>query len=71
MQWKNMSSRYGAITKLFHWTFFLLFIYQYVVAMNMVNMENDETALGIFTQNTLYNWHKTIGILLLLLAFAR
>jgi cytochrome b561 len=71
MQWKNTSSHYGAITKLFHWTFFLLFIYQYAVAMNMVNMENNETALGIFTQNTLYNWHKTIGILLLIFAFAR
>ena len=71
MQWKNTLSRYGAVTKLFHWTFFLLFIYQYVVAMNMVRMENSDTALGVFTQNTLYNWHKSIGLLLLILAFAR
>ncbi len=71
MQWKNTSSRYGAVTKLFHWAVFLLFIYQYVVAMNMVRMENGDTALGFYGQNTLYNWHKTIGILLLILAFAR
>ncbi len=50
MQWKNTSSRYGAVTKLFHWTFFLLFIYQYVVAMNMVRMENSDTALSTTTQ---------------------
>jgi cytochrome b561 len=71
MQLKNTKARYGPVTKLFHWIFFLLFIYQYVVAMNMINMESGETALGNFTQNTLYNWHKSIGILLLLLAFAR
>ncbi len=71
MQWKNTSLNYGAATKFFHWTVFLLLLYQYVVAMNMTRMAQGDTALGGFDQNTLYNWHKSVGIVLLILVFAR
>ena len=71
MQWTNSSSRYGPMTKLLHWTIFLLLLYQYVVAMNMIRMARTDTALGGFSQDTLYNWHKSVGLVLLLLAFAR
>ena len=71
MQWKNAPLRYGAVTKLFHWTVFLLLLYQYVVAMNMTRMDRADTVLGFFTQDVLYNWHKSIGIILLVLVFAR
>ena len=71
MQWKNSAQRYGATTKLFHWSIFLLLLYQYVVAINMTRMERSDTALGFFTQDALYNWHKSIGIVLLVLAFGR
>jgi cytochrome b561 len=71
MPLKNTPSRYGAVTKTLHWAVFLLFLYQYIVAMNMVNMARTETALGGFSQDTLYNWHKSVGLVLLVLAFAR
>lgn len=71
MQWKNTSLHYGAATKFFHWAVFFLLLYQYVVAMNMTRMTQGATALGGFDQNTLYNWHKSVGIVLLILVFAR
>ena len=71
MQWRNTPLRYGAVTKLFHWSIFLFFLYQYVAAMNMSNMDRGDLVYGFFTQDTLYNWHKSVGILLLVLAFGR
>lgn len=70
MQIKNNAKRYGLVTKLFHWTIFLLFVNQYFVAYTMLTTAQTETAYG-FTQGTLYNWHKSIGLILLGLALLR
>ncbi len=37
----------------------------------MLRITPPETALGGFSQATLYNWHKSVGLLFLLLALAR
>jgi cytochrome b561 len=67
---KNTAIRYGAITRSFHWIILVLFIYQYTVANMMLRIERDQTLLG-FTQGTLFNWHKSVGLILLLLALLR
>lgn len=70
MQWRNTEAHYGAITKAFHWSILALLVYQYVVAIMMIWTERDETFWG-FSQGTLYNWHKSIGLVVLLIAIAR
>ncbi|MCA9980314.1 MAG: cytochrome b/b6 domain-containing protein, partial [Anaerolineales bacterium] len=71
MQWKNSATTYGTITKTFHWLVFLIFANQYIVAFNMLRIASNETALGGFSQGTLYNWHKSIGLIALLVILLR
>ncbi|MEZ4555925.1 MAG: cytochrome b/b6 domain-containing protein [Caldilineaceae bacterium] len=70
MHWANSGTRYGMITKFFHWAVFLLFVNQYVVARLMLTTPIGATSLG-YTQGQLYNWHKSIGLILLALALLR
>jgi cytochrome b561 len=63
MNWNNTSTEYGAITKFFHWAVFLLFFYQFVVARTMMAITQADSVLG-FTQDVMYNWHKSVGIIL-------
>jgi cytochrome b561 len=70
MQLKNSAKRYGFVTKFFHWTIFLLFLNQFVVALAMLNTPQGNTTFG-YTQGTLYNWHKSIGLILLGVALLR
>ena len=67
---KNSAARYGLVTKVLHWTVFLLILNQFVVAAAMLNTPEDETTWG-FSQGTLYNWHKSIGLIALALALLR
>jgi cytochrome b561 len=70
MQWQNTEIGYGAVAKFFHWTIFTLFVYQFAVANVMVRTGPEETFWG-FSQGTLYNWHKSIGLVALLVAILR
>ncbi len=67
---KNSLTRYGFVTKLFHWTIFLLFLNQFLIAIAMLNTPQGQTTAG-FTQGALYNWHKSIGLLALGVALFR
>ncbi len=67
---KNSAARYGLITKVLHWTVFLFILNQFVVAAAMLNTPQAETPGG-FSQGTLYNWHKSIGLIALALALLR
>jgi len=71
MQWKNTQTVYGLITKTLHWLVFLLFANQYIVADAMLGIGRNETALGGFSQGALYNWHKSIGLIVLLVVLLR
>jgi cytochrome b561 len=70
MQLKNSRKRYGLITKFFHWTIFVLFLNQFIVAYAMLTTPQGDTTLG-YTQGTLYNWHKSIGLIILGVALLR
>lgn len=58
---KNTSERYGWMTKLLHWVGAVFVLNQIVVAIVMLRTPADETAAG-FSQGTLYNWHKSVGL---------
>ena len=67
---KNTPTRYGLVTKVLHWTLFVLILNQFVVAVMMLNTPQGQTTAG-FTQGMLYNWHKSIGLIALAVALAR
>ncbi|MGN6549553.1 MAG: cytochrome b [Pararhizobium sp.] len=66
MRWRNDTRSYGLVTVLFHWAIAILFLVQ--------------LPLGYLTQATqnrpvlqfdLYQWHKSLGLLILALAVPR
>jgi cytochrome b561 len=61
---------YGALTKLFHWLVVALFAFQFAAANIMLRIDDNETALGL-SQASYYNWHKSIGLVALVVAVFR
>ncbi len=57
------ASRYGVVTKILHWTVFVLILNQFV-ATAMRNTPEGETTAG-FTQGALCQWHKSVGLVVL------
>lgn len=70
MPLKNKAGRYGSVTKFFHWSVFLLFVFQFVGANLMTRLGRGDTAFG-FDGDAWYNGHKSIGLVLLLLVVGR
>ncbi len=70
MHFTNSDRRYGVCTKTLHWVMFLLILMQFVVATAMLSMDEWETTAG-FVQSTLYEWHKSVGIVALVVAIGR
>lgn len=66
----NTSKRYGALTKLFHWSIVLLFAWQYTSGNIMLGIERGSTVAGL-GQNDYFNWHKSIGLVALAIAALR
>jgi cytochrome b561 len=66
----NSSTRYGIVTKTLHWLVVLGFVNQFVVAKIMTAIEGNDFALG-FSQGSLYNWHKSIGLVILAVVVVR
>lgn len=66
----NTRDGYGALTKLMHWAIVVLFAAQYASALIMMRTGADQTTLGI-GQAAYYNWHKSLGLLALVLAVVR
>lgn len=65
MPLRNTAEHYGALAKLLHWTIVVLIVVQYFLAESA-----DELPDGIEKLKILY-WHKSIGMLVLLLAVLR
>lgn len=70
MPLKNSATHYGSVTRFLHWAMVTLWVWQYLSAAIMTHLARDKTLLGL-TQGDYYNWHKSIGLLLLLLAALR
>ncbi len=67
---KNSDTRYGVVTKTVHWLVFLLILEQFALATVMLTMPAGETIFG-YTQGMLYEWHKSIGLVVLLVVLFR
>lgn len=70
---KNTPQRYGAMSKTLHWLIFALFIYQFLTAEIMHALvagvpESNVYGVGKYA---MYGWHKSVGMVLLLLALLR
>jgi cytochrome b561 len=65
MQWRNTANSYGAIAKFLHWTIVILIIAQFFIAESA-----DELPDGI-EKLSLLSRHKSIGMLVLILALVR
>ena len=70
MPLKNSATHYGSVTRFLHWSMVMLFLWQYLSAAIMTHLARDKTLLSL-TQGDYYNWHKSIGLVLLTLALAR
>jgi cytochrome b561 len=70
MAFQNTKQSYGALTKICHWLIVGLFAFQFAAASVMLRLGPDETFLGA-TQAGTYNWHKSIGLVALLVAIVR
>ena len=66
----NTSDGYGALTKSLHWLVVALFAFQFAAANIMLRLDDNATAMGM-GQSTYYNWHKSIGLVALVVAVVR
>lgn len=66
----NTDDGYGWVTKCLHWVVFLLILNQFIVAAVMLHTPPDETVAG-YSQGTLYNWHKSTGIITFVVVLLR
>jgi cytochrome b561 len=65
MQWRNTADSYGSPAKFLHWTIVVLIIAQYFIAESA-----DELPDGV-EKLSLISWHKSFGMVVLLLALVR
>lgn len=65
MQWRNSAERYGALPMLAHWLVVALIIAQYALASVAEDLPDGLEKLAVLSR------HKSIGILVLLLALLR
>jgi len=65
MQWRNTADSYGSLAKFLHWTIVILIIAQYFI------VESAEELPDGLEKLSLISWHKSFGMLVLILALVR
>ncbi len=63
--YKNTQDQYGCVTKILHWIMAILFIAMFLIAYVMLNIPKSDFRLS------LYDMHKSTGLLLLALVVLR
>ena len=66
----NTSTRFGTISRFLHWSVALLVLYQYVGANVMTRLGREGRLFGM-NGDFFYDWHKSIGLVLLALVIIR
>jgi cytochrome b561 len=66
----NTEAGYGSLTKLCHWLIVALFAFQFAAANIMVRLDGSGVFLGL-SQDVYYNWHKSMGLVALVVAVVR
>ena len=57
---------FGSVARFFHWTIFLMFLFQFGIAMVMTELGKEDPYREIF-----FMLHKSVGITILFLALSR
>lgn len=70
MGMSNSAAGYGSATKLFHWLIVILFALQYMGGNIMTGIDLTGSFAGL-TSAFYYNWHKSLGLVALVVAVAR
>lgn len=70
MAWTNSAAGYGRLTKILHWAIVILFALQFTGGNIMTAIGFNSSFAGIDT-NTYYNWHKSLGLVALVVAVLR
>ena len=58
MKFKNSKTKYGIISKIFHWTIFVILAIQFPLGVYLDSLEFSELKLSI------ENWHIFIGMII-------
>lgn len=66
----NSATRFGLVSRFFHWAIFLLFVNQYLSGILMMRLERGHFVFGL-DQGAYYNWHKSIGFTIIILVLLR
>lgn len=66
----NSNVAFGTVARFLHWSVFALFVLQYVAGTMMSRIGRDATVFGA-SQGFYYEWHKSLGLLVILLAIVR
>ena len=66
----NSATRFGLVSKFFHWAVFLLFVNQYLTGVLMMRLHGKDTAFG-YAQGDYYTWHKSVGLVIIGLVLLR
>ena len=70
MRLRNTSTHYGAVTKSLHWVIFVLFTVMFVLGFGMMGGDESSKAFGAHWASV-FDWHATIGLTVLILAVIR
>jgi len=65
MKLKNSKTKYGLISKIFHWSIFVALTFQFPLGVYLDGLEFSEFKLSI------ENWHVAIGIIIFYVTLAR
>jgi cytochrome b561 len=65
MQWRNAANSYGALAKFLHWIVVVLIITQFFIAESADELPDGLEKLAVLS------WHKSFGMLVLILAIVR
>jgi len=67
VEFKNSETRYGLVSQFFHWSIALLFLFQFTAIVTFRFLEENPPDLAW----EILNWHKSVGLLILLLGLLR
>ena len=65
MSLRNTQSHWGLVTRLFHWSMAIAILVMFAVGLTMINLPTSPLKIDMF------KFHKSLGMLLLLLALMR
>ncbi len=70
MTLQNTTTGYGTVAKSLHWVIFVLFTIMFILGFGLMGGDETTTAFGA-DWDSVFDWHATIGLIVLILAVVR